>query len=473
MIPIVTPSEMAAIDAEALEPVDILIERAGAAVARHALRLLGGGYGRRVVVVAGPGNNGADGRVAARLLARRGVGVSVRDAVVSDAIPGCDLVIDAAFGTGLSRPYEFPAVPPGIPVLAVDIASGVHGLTGEVMGTPATAVSTLTFAALKPGLLLPPGRWRHGEVVVADIGLDVSHARAGLVEDGDVAAGWPERGVETHKWRQALLVVAGSPGMTGAAHLTCRAAFRAGAGYVALHSLGDTVGDERAFDGGAPIEVVRSSGPFRDLDLGRFGALVLGPGLGRSRETVALARDIAVTADLPLVIDGDGLWALGGTAMGAARLVKGRRAVTVLTPHDGEFERLTGARPGPDRFDAARTFAAASGAVVLLKGPTTIVAGPSGDTRLVTSGDQRLATAGTGDVLSGMIGALLATGLDALDAASLAAHVHGRAGSCAPITGAVAGDLPELVPAVLADLRTAVGDLRTGPAGLGRGFAHP
>ncbi len=451
MIPIVTPNEMAAVDAAAPEPVEVLIERAGSAVARHAVQILGGSYGRRVVVIAGSGNNGADGRVAARRLAARGVGVAVREAGDTDAVPLCDLVIDAAFGTGLSRPYEFPLTPPGVPVVAVDIASGVNGLTGEVLGAPPRAISTLTFAALKPGLVLPPGRWFHGDVVVADIGLDVSGARAWLVDDGDAVAGWPLRGVEAHKWRQAVLVVAGSPGMTGAAHLTCRAAFRSGAGYVVLHRLDDVD------DPGAPTEVVRSPGPFREIDLSRFGAAVLGPGLGRSRETVTAARDIALTADVPLVIDGDGLWALGGTAMGAARLVKERRAPTVLTPHDGEFERLTGARPGPDRLEAARALAAASGAVVLLKGPTTVVAAPAGEVRVITSGDQRLATAGTGDVLAGMIGALLASGLEPLESASIAAHVHGLAGGRAPITGAVSGDLPELIPEVLAALRTGSG----------------
>ena len=158
MIPVVTPDEMRAVDAAALEPVDVLVDRAGRAVARAAVRMLGGVYGRRVVVVAGPGNNGADGRVAATVLERRGVRVQVVSPDELDVLVGIDLVIDAAYGTGLSRPYEFPEVAPGVPVLAVDIPSGVDGLTGESLGRPRRADETVTFAALKPGLLHEPGR---------------------------------------------------------------------------------------------------------------------------------------------------------------------------------------------------------------------------------------------------------------------------------------------------------------------------
>ena len=173
MIPVLTPAEMAAVDAAAPEPVEVLIERAGAAVAREALRLLGGAYGRRVVVLAGKGNNGADGRSAARRLERRGVRVEVIDALGAPArLPGADLVVDAAYGTGFRGAYDAPEAG-GTPVLAVDIPSGVDGTTGEAAGLVLAATRTVTFAALKPGLLFDPGRSLSGDVVVADIGLDV------------------------------------------------------------------------------------------------------------------------------------------------------------------------------------------------------------------------------------------------------------------------------------------------------------
>ncbi len=234
----VTPQEMGAIDAAAPEPVDVLIGRAARAVADAAVELLGGCYGRRVVVVAGPGNNGNDGRVAAEVLRRRGVRVVVH--AVDDAPPvlgPADLVVDAAFGTGFRGDYDFPD-PDGAPVLAVDVPSGVSGLTGVVSGRPAHAAATVTFAALKPGLLCREGPAYAGQVLVADIGLDVSSARSHLVADEDVAGWVPGRSREDHKWRHAVWVVAGSPGMTGAARLCSAAAFRGRRGLRAPHRAG-------------------------------------------------------------------------------------------------------------------------------------------------------------------------------------------------------------------------------------------
>ena len=206
-------------DAAAPEPLDVLIGRAGAAVAGEALDLLGGGYGRRVVVVAGKGNNGADGREAARLLRRRGAVVSVLDAADSpEMLPPADLVIDAAYGTGFRGSWDAPD-PAGVPVLAVDIPSGVDATTGEADPRTLAAVRTITFASLKPGQLLGRGAELCGEVVVADIGLDASGARAWVLEDADVSERLPERPRDGHKWNAAVWVVAGSPGMTGAASL--------------------------------------------------------------------------------------------------------------------------------------------------------------------------------------------------------------------------------------------------------------
>lgn len=444
MQPIVTPEEMAAIDEAAPEPVEVLIARAGAAVTLAAVAMLGGTYGRRLVVLAGKGNNGNDGRDAARRLARRGARVEVVDVADGpERLEGADLVIDAAFGTGFRGEW----VPPDVdaPVLAVDIPSGVSGLTGEVGGAALRAERTVTFAALKPGLLFPPGSLLAGAVEVADIGLDTSGARAHRVTDDDLPTWLPGRAVDAHKWHHAVAVIGGSPGMTGAAALTARAAFRAGAGYVRSMSPGDE-------EAGGPVEAVTVSlpsvgwaGPALD-SLDRVGAAVVGPGLGARSSTLADAATVIDRARVPLVVDGDGLRAL-------AR-IRGQVASTVVaTPHDGEYEVLAGERPGPDRIDAARRLADRLGAVVLLKGPATVVAAPDGEVLVVDAGDARLATAGSGDVLSGIIGALLAHGVTPLRAAAAGAHLHGRAAALGPARGLMAGDVADLLPDALAALR--------------------
>ncbi len=442
MIPVVTPEEMGAIDAAAPEAVEVLIGRAGGAVARAAVRMLGGTYGRRVVVVAGKGNNGNDGRDAARRLRRRGVRVEVVDA--SDAprtLSRADLVIDAAFGTGFRGEWTAPTT--AASVLAVDIPSGVDGLTGGIGGTPLTAVRTVTFAALKPGLLLSPGAGLAGEVEVADIGLDVSSTRTHVVEAADVVGLLPHREAAGHKWQAAVRVVAGSPGMTGAAHLTAAAAFRAGSGYVTLSSPG--AGDDPA----APTEVVGRVLPGADwadavlADADRFGALAVGPGLGTAPATLAQVRALAGSWPGPVVVDGDGLTALGDRV---AAVTSSRAVPAVLTPHDGEFARLSGGSPDGDRIAAVRSLAAATGAVVLLKGPATVVADPGGAVLVSTSGDARLATAGTGDVLTGVVAAFLAGGLPPFQAAAAAAFLHGRAGAVGWRHGLVASDLLDRLP---------------------------
>lgn len=451
MIPIVTPEEMAAIDAAAPEPVEVLIDRAGAAVARRARAILGGTYGRRVVIVAGRGNNGNDGRVAGARLASLGVQVRVLDAASAPhTLPPCDLVIDAAYGTGLRRDYHAPRpADPGTPVLAVDLASGIDGSTGVARGTPVRATHTVTFAALKPGLLLAGGPAACGSIEVVDIGLDVSRARAHLVTDADVAAWVTPRDAATHKWRAAVWVVAGSPGMTGAARLACGGAARAGAGYVRLSVPG-------GHDDAAPTEVVQVPlTPALDVevaDAARFGALVVGPGLGRAPALADALAALVTRLERPLVLDGDALTMLGARAAGALRA---RSHPTVLTPHDREFRELAGHDPTPERLDAVRELAARLGAVVLLKGPATVVADPGGAVLVTTSGDARLATAGTGDVLAGMIGALVARGIDAFHAAAAAAHLHGRAAALAPSEGMVASDLLVHLPHVLTALRGA------------------
>jgi hydroxyethylthiazole kinase-like uncharacterized protein yjeF len=457
VIPVVTPAEMGGVDAAAPVPVEVLVARAGRAVAASALALLGGAYGRRVVVVAGPGNNGHDGRVAAADLARRGATVTVVDAAAlgpGAPLPPADLVIDAAFGTGLTRPY-LPPDPGRAAVLAVDIPSGLSGLTGEVVGgsgSPLAADATVTFAALKPGLLLGSGPELAGRVEIADIGLSGladAAARVHLVTDGDVADLLGPRPRSGHKWQTALAVVAGSPGMTGAPWLVSNAALRAGAGYVRLGLPGVDPGAA----GLPPSEVVVSPLPREGWDadaldwVGRCRALVVGPGLGAAGTGSGPGGPVGrllSSCSLPALVDADGLNALGSLDAVAA-VTAGRSAPVVCTPHDGEFARLTGAEPGVDRIASVRAAAAASGAVVLLKGSTTVVAHPDGRVLLAASGSSRLATAGTGDALSGVIGALLARGLDAFVAAAVGAHVHGRAASLGAAVGLVASDLPGLV----------------------------
>jgi ADP-dependent NAD(P)H-hydrate dehydratase / NAD(P)H-hydrate epimerase len=450
VIPIVTPEEMAAIDRSAPQPVEVLIGRAGAATARAALAMLGGGYGRRVVVLAGPGNNGADGRDAAQRLARRGARVTVhRLGELPDRVDDADLVIDAVLGTGARPGFSAPDVAPHIPVLAVDLPSGLDGLTGEAGPGVLTADRTVTFAALKQGLVLEPGRGLAGDVEVADIGLDTSTARAWVLTDADVAALVPRRAATAHKWQSAVWVIGGSPGMTGAAHLTVRAAQRAGAGYVRLSSPGvddDPVRPTESVGVALPADWWAS----RVLDdLDRFRALVVGPGLGRGEGTSTQVAQLVAAAPVPAVVDGDGLAALGRDA---TTVLAERDRPTILTPHDGELAGLTGERPGPDRFAVARSVAAETGAVVLLKGPTTLIAHPEGEVLVVTSGDARLATAGTGDVLAGIIGALVASGVEPFSAAAAAAHLHGLAGAVGSAHGLVAGDLAEHLPIVFDQL---------------------
>ena len=472
MRPVLTRDEMRAADAAAADSVshETLVTRAGTAVAHAALRMLGSGYGRRVVVVAGKGSNGADGRVAASVLSRRGVRVRVLEAadVPGGApLPPCDLVVDGAYGTGFRGSYDAPQVPAGAAVLAIDIPSGVDADTGEAPGTAVRADRTVTFAALKPGLLQGDGPRLGGVVEVADIGVGVPTPRSLLMEDTDVAALLPSRPRGVNKWTNAVGVAAGSAGMEGSAILCTRGAMAAGAGMIRLGSPGDPSAPW-------PTEAVRMhlpaegwAGSFLEATA-KCKAIVLGPGLGTGGAVGEEIRAVLAAVPVPLVIDADALTALGDAA--AARTVLDKRnAPSILTPHDGEYARIAGSAPGEDRLDAARRLAEATGAVVLLKGPLTAVADPGGtssapDVLLSAAGGPSLATAGSGDVLSGIIGAFCARGLGALEAAALAAHVHGRAASLGPAQGLVAGDLPGLV----ARLLTALAE----PAGTGDDDGH-
>ena len=441
MIPVLSTEEMAAVDAAAPEPVEVLIGRAGGAVARSARRLLGGTYGRHVTVVAGKGNNGADGREAAVRLRRWGAVVTVLEATdAPDRLAPCSLVIDAAYGTGLRGEYHAPRPAPGTLVLAVDIPSGFNGDSGARQGAPMSAHHTVTFAAPKTGLLMPPCRFSAGTIEVADIGLDVGEPDLGWVTDGDLRRWIPRRPVDHHKWRSAVALIGGSAGMQGAGRLAARAAMRCGAGYVRWLSI------DGQPDPADAVEVVGQSFDTEAFaaDAHRFGAVIVGPGLGLT-DPARAALAAALDTDRPLVVDADGLTLLAELGPVTAS----RTGHTVLTPHDGEYARLASAPVGPDRVGAARSLAVTYGATVLLKGPTTVVATPDGTARLVTAGTQALATAGTGDVLSGILGAFLAQGIEPPEAAAAAAQVHGRAGATPGTTTVLAGDLAGRAGALL------------------------
>ncbi len=469
MIPVVTPEEMAAVDRAAEEPVEVLVERAGFRVAVAARRMLGGASGRRVVVVAGRGNNGADGRLAARFLTGWGAAVQVVEAAAlapAESLPIADLVVDAAYGTGLSRPYS-PPDPGGATVLAVDIPSGLSGLTGRRVagngqdGGALTAVRTVTFAAYKPGLLIGDGPDYAGEVEVADIGLEQlvrETARTWVVTD-DALRSIPGRPRQTHKWATAVEVVGGSPAMNGAPLMVAHGAMRAGAGYALVGIPGAPPGG-----GLPPGEHVSIALPEHGWEIEaaahakRVRALVVGPGLGRlslgpdgrSGADSSTGRLLAAAPAVPAVVDADGLNALADVDS-IRRVVGARVAPTVLTPHEGEFARVVGRPPAEDRIADVRDIARRTGAILLLKGAPTVVAHPDGRVLVVTSGTSRLATAGTGDVLSGIIGAFLARGAPGLEAAALGAHCHGRAAALGRQQGLVASDLPDLVSQWLSD----------------------
>ena len=453
MIPVISPEHMREIDALCGVPEGVLIERAGRVVAEVARSMLGGVYGRRVAVLAGPGNNGADGRVAARILAGWGVRVRTIDVGHGTLPPArvddVDLLIDAMFGTGAVRAVRCPEVGADTKVLAVDIPSGVDALTGQVIdgSVPLRADVTVSFVAPKPGLLFEPGASFVGELVIGDIGIGPTPGtviRTQLLDEATVRSSLAHATVSSHKWKHAVLVVAGSPGMTGAAVLSAHGASRSGASLVrlaipgGLHSGDEIVGVPLPSSGWASTAAEWAQ---------RCAAVVLGPGLGSSESTRSQVRELlsVLAPEVPVILDGDGLGAVTPSLLNALN-----RPI-IVTPHDGEFRQLTGRPPGVDRIAAAVDLAVEANVVVLLKGPTTVVASPAGDVEVVREADQRLATAGSGDVLAGVIAAFCAHGVPLVRAASMAAFVHGRAAIRGRAVGLIAGDLPPLLADVLSD----------------------
>ena len=463
MEPVLTPAEMAEADQRAIAAgtsVDVLMDRAGRAVAWAVRRRLDGVYGRRAVVVCGKGNNGGDGLVAAATLRAWGMRVDVielvqpaDDPALRRAFDRADVFVDAMYGTGFSGQLEGLAADAAarsaeLTTVAVDIPSGIDGRTGQQHGLAVRAGTTVTFAAAKPGVLFEPGRSHSGDVVVVDIGIDVGAPTTGVTESSDVA-GWlaaTAPAPDTNKWRAGLVVVGGSGGMTGAPLFVSHAAMRAGAGivwcWVPGHEAAAAASGSEVITRALPSTDDGALAGLGDLleSLERFRAAAVGPGLGTSAPTRAAVRELVTKTSVPLVLDADGLNAFAGDA-GALRA---RRGPTVLTPHEGEYARLVGEPVGTDRLDAA-----ASHAVVLLKGPATIVAEPDGRVAVNPTGGPELATAGSGDVLTGIIGGFLARGMPPFEAAAAAAYVHGCAADIAGHTGLIARDVIAALPRAL------------------------
>ncbi|MFW3169982.1 NAD(P)H-hydrate dehydratase [Geodermatophilus sp. CPCC 206100] len=477
MIPLFTAAEVRDAEAPLLAATreGALMQRAATGLATVCLRLLGRAHGVRVTALVGAGNNGGDALFAGAHLARRGARVT---AVLLDAdrahpaglaalrsaggrvaapdgrtgLARADLVLDGIVGIGGAgglRPaaaalVERAATGPGL-MVAVDVPSGVDASTGAVPGAAFPAQHTVTFGAVKAGLVVGEGRGYAGTVHLVDIGLG-DHLPAATVRrltDADAAGRIRAPHAGDDKYTQGVVgVVAGSSTYPGAAVLCTGAALRTRPGLVRY--AGTAADGVRA----AWPEAIVTTG--RPRDAGRVQAWVVGPGMGTDDDARGVLAEVLAT-DLPVLVDADALT----LAAAQPELVRDRRAPTVLTPHDREFARF-GSEVGDDRIGAARRLAADLGAVVLLKGDATVVAGPDGTAYVNGTGTPWLATAGTGDVLAGIGGALLAAGLPAGEAAAVAAHVHGRTGQLAAEGGPlIAGDLVRRLPATLARLRRA------------------
>lgn len=430
-----TADEMRA--AEAGHDVDALMARAARAVADDVQRRFP--HAKRVVAVCGRGANGGDGRIAVRLLREAGV-----DAREAEDPTGADVVIDALFGTGFRgqpRPDAAALIErmnaSGAPIVAVDLPSGVDASTGEVAGASVDATATVTMHGRKVGLELAPGRFRCGEVALADIGLEHAETRHRLVT-ADVLGLVPRRQPRDNKYTAgSVLVVGGSGGMTGAAALAARAAFRADAGYVAIAAPEESL---RVLEM-LVVEAVKKPLAEAREAAERASALAIGPGLGRAHKEVVHEL---LTTDLPAVLDADALFELEPSD---------RSAPTVLTPHEGELARLLGEDSSwvaAHRLEAVQRAAAEFSCTVVLKGADSLVCAPDGAALVVSLGPPSLAVAGTGDVLTGVLGSFLAKGLEArLAAAAAVAAQQLAAAHVAHQAGLVAGDVVEALPAVL------------------------
>jgi hydroxyethylthiazole kinase-like uncharacterized protein yjeF len=486
MIELLTPAEMAEADRQAIAggtPGITLMEQAGRAVAAAVRSCCK--RGGQVVVVAGPGNNGGDGYVAARLLAESGYAVRLLllgevarlkgDAAVAasrwngaseafepDALATADAIVDALFGSGLDRPIEGPARKlieamnaAQAPVVAVDLPSGINGGSGTVMGAAVTATHTVTFFRRKPGHVLMPGRMHCGEVSVADIGIPDSvlpllAPRCWLNEPALWAARFPVPALPSHKYtRGHVVVVSGGLSMTGAARLAARGALRAGAGLVTIASPREALAVNAAASLAVMVRPVDGAGELADfLSDRRRNSVVLGPGGGVGKPLREMVLE-ALSGERAVVLDADALTSFGDEPQTLFAAIGARKGATVLTPHEGEFSRLFNRvlNVPQSKLERARKAAKEASAIVLLKGADTVVAAPDGRAAIAANAPAWLATAGSGDVLAGFVAALLAQGMPEFEAAAAAVWLHGEAGNEAG-PGLIAEDLPEALPAV-------------------------
>jgi NAD(P)H-hydrate epimerase len=486
------PERMRAADAWAIQERGIpgieLMERAGRGLADLAARTVPDG---RIAVVCGKGNNGGDGYVAARLLRDAGRDVRVLSVAgveelrgdarasaervdgiepfAAAALEGCAGAIDALLGTGFSGAPRgavaeaISALNAGDPaVVSADVPSGVDAATGVVEGEAVRAAATATFAAAKPGLWIDPGKRHAGTVEVVDIGIPagapVPEPDVGLIDDAVLLATLSSRAAGWTKFTSGhVLVAGGSRGLTGAPCLAAEAAQRTGAGYVTacVPASLQTIFELRLLEAmtrGLPDEDGAHTAAGADAVLQmseRGGALVVGPGLGRSAGAFAFARALVARAEVAVVLDADGLNAHAGEL----GLLAARRAPAVLTPHEGELGRLLevdSAQVAARRLEHARRAAAAAEAIVVLKGDDTLVAEPGGLVAVSPGATGALATAGTGDVLSGVLAALLSRGMEPFAAACAGVRLHARAGVRAArergVDGVIARDVVEALP---------------------------
>jgi ADP-dependent NAD(P)H-hydrate dehydratase / NAD(P)H-hydrate epimerase len=433
--PLYTAEEMRA--AEAAHDVDAMMQRAGAAVAEELMRRFPDA--RRIALHAGGGANGGDGRIAAEIL--RGQGREVVDEQP-------EIVIDALLGTGLKgAPREETSRlieqinSGGVPVVAVDIPSGVNASTGEVAGAAVQADLTVTMHGPKVGLAVAPGRFHAGEIAVADIGLEPAETEHRLVTP-EILAEVPRRSARDNKYTAGhVLVVGGSRGTTGAPALAARAALRADAGYVTIAAPAESL---------PVLETLVLEAVKRPLEqaleaAAKANALAVGPGLGREKESTALVRRLLAEVEVPAVVDADALFELEPGEWPAPR---------VLTPHEGELARLLGRESkeiAAHRLASVQEAAEKFRAVVVLKGEDSLVAAPGRGVLVCALGLPSLSTAGTGDVLTGITAAFLAKGMEAQRAAAAACAAQQLASrEAAQRYGLVASDVIEALPRALA-----------------------
>ena len=453
------------------------MQNAGNAVVREITRRWSP---RPVTVLCGPGNNGGDGFVVATALAEAGWPIRVAllgkrerlrgdahfhamrwsggvEALTPAAIERAALVVDALFGSGLNRTLEpevletlSAAAKLGLPLVAVDVPSGVMGDTGESVGAVA-AVCTVTFARKKPGHVLLPGRDLCGEIVVADIGIPATVLESLSIDswENDPSV-WrsqlPRATASSNKYTRGHALLYGGYPMTGASRMAARAAARVGAGLTTIAVPSVAFSIYAAALTSVMVQPLTLEGDLaRLLGDSRYTAFLIGPGAGVSDATRKSALQILALAR-PVLLDADAISVFAGKAAELARAIRGP---CVMTPHDGEFARVFD--PRTDKLSRARTAARQSGAIIVLKGADTVIAAPDGRAVVNTNAPANLATAGSGDVLGGLILGLLAQGMEAFAAAAAGVWIHSAAAArFGP--GLIAEDLPELVPAVLREL---------------------